>query len=95
MWVIVFKIAYCFNFRYSELDAVNIREATPSQLFSYHHEKDLLPLIVSHCNYSLAVGEVTTLKYDYMELDKLVHQNFIKGRCKLYMQVRPAVFGCF
>ena len=53
---------------------------TISHLIVYDPEKDLLPLILAHCNYSLEVGKETSVQYDWAALERQLIDRFLKGR---------------
>jgi len=55
-------------------------EVTMSQLIAYDPERDLLPLILAHCNYSLEVGQETLVQYDWTALERQLTDRFLKGR---------------
>ena len=51
-----------------------------SHLIAYDPEKDLLPLILAHCNYSLEVGKETSVQYDWAALERQLIDKFLRGR---------------
>ena len=55
-------------------------EVTISHLIAYDPEKDLLPLILAHCNYSLEVGKETSVQYDWAALERQLVDRFLRGR---------------
>ena len=55
-------------------------EVTMSHLIAYDPERDLLPLILAHCNYSLEVGQETLVQYDWAALERQLIDRFLKGR---------------
>ena len=55
-------------------------DVTLSQLIAYDPERDLLPLILAHCNYSLEVGGETFVQYDWTALERQLTDRFLKGR---------------
>ena len=55
-------------------------EVTISHLIAYDPEKDLLPLILAHCNYSLEVGKETSVQYDWAALERQLIDRFLRGR---------------
>ena len=55
-------------------------EVTMSQLIAYDPERDLLPLILAHCNYSLEVGQETLVQYDWAALERQLIDRFLRGR---------------
>ena len=55
-------------------------EVTMSHLIAYDPERDLLPLILAHCNYSLEVGKETLVQYDWAALERQLIDRFLRGR---------------
>ena len=55
-------------------------EVTISHLIAYDPDKDLLPLILAHCNYSLEVGKETSVQYDWAALERQLIDRFLRGR---------------
>ncbi|KAJ7339392.1 hypothetical protein OS493_005787 [Desmophyllum pertusum] len=64
----------------SALDRVSVTEVTMSHLIAYDPERDLLPLILAHCNYSLEVGQETLVHYDWAALERQLIDRFLRGR---------------
>ncbi|XP_074628909.1 E3 ubiquitin-protein ligase rnf213-alpha-like isoform X2 [Acropora palmata] len=64
----------------SPLERISMSEVTMSQLIAYDPERDLLPLILAHCNYSLEVGQETLVQYDWTALERQLTDRFLKGR---------------
>ncbi|XP_019630693.1 PREDICTED: E3 ubiquitin-protein ligase rnf213-alpha-like [Branchiostoma belcheri] len=48
-----------------------------------HPEQDLLPLVLSHCCYSLAVGEGTRVEYDLPTLERQLVERFVLGKPRI------------
>ncbi|KAK2555497.1 E3 ubiquitin-protein ligase rnf213-alpha [Acropora cervicornis] len=77
-----------FNRRYQhlvggnakDLTIIPLQDVTPSQLISYDAERDLLPLILAQCNYSLEVGKGTLVQYNWDALERQLIDRFIRGR---------------
>ena len=55
-------------------------EVTISHLIAYDPEKDLLPLILAHCNYSLEVGKETSVQYDWAALERQLIDRILRGK---------------
>ena len=51
-----------------------------SHLIAYDPERDLLPLILAHCNYSLEVGQETLVHYDWAALERQLIDRLLRGR---------------
>jgi len=73
----------------SRLDGrgVDIRRAGPSHLLCFHPERDLQPIILANCNYSLEVGKGSRIDYDFTTMQKQVEERFIWARPRLQFQV--------
>ena len=80
----------CFIF--SPLERISLSEVTMSQLIAYDPERDLLPVILAHCNYSLEVGQETLVEYDWTALERQLTDRFLKGRPFVEFKVRPLLF---
>ena len=59
---------------------VSLSEVTLSHLIAYDPERDLLPLILAHCNYSLEVGKETLVQYDWAALERQLIDRLLRGR---------------
>ena len=55
-------------------------EVSSSQLVAYDSEKDLLPVMLANCTYTLEVGKETSLQYNWEALQKQIFDKFIRGR---------------
>ena len=64
-----------------------MEEVTKSQLIAYDVERDLMPLVYAHCDYSLAVGEGTKISYNLQALERQIVDRFLVGRPNIDMQV--------
>ena len=69
-----------FFFIYSPLERVSVSEVTLSHLIAYDPDRDLLPLILAHCNYSLEVGRETLVHYDWAALERQLIDRMLWGR---------------
>ncbi|XP_020616489.1 E3 ubiquitin-protein ligase RNF213-like [Orbicella faveolata] len=63
-----------------DLPHIQLQDVTSSNLISYHTERDLLPLILAQCNYSLEVGRGTLVQYNWEALERQLIDRFIRGR---------------
>jgi len=77
---------YCIVFRL-EARGVDIRDASPAHLVLFHPERDLQPIILANCNYSLEVGKGSRIEYDFRTMEKQVEERFIWGRPRLQLEV--------
>ena len=67
--------------------SVNIQDANHAQLVAYHPERDLQPIILANCNYSLEVGKGTKIEHDFAGMEKQIAERFLYGRPRLNFQV--------
>ena len=65
-----------------------------SQLVAYDSEKDLLPVMLANCSYSLEVGKETSLRYNWEALQKQIVDRFIRGRPTVEFQVTVFSIPC-
>ncbi|CAB4005449.1 Hypothetical predicted protein [Paramuricea clavata] len=73
-----------------EIPLANI---TKAHLVAYDPEKDFLPMILAHCDYSLKVGEGTTVEFNWKCLERQLVDRFIRGRPRLISLVELFVFS--
>ena len=78
----------CFSF--SNASKIPITEVTRSQMVSYDADRDLLPLIRAHCQYSLAIGQGTLVEYDWAAIQRHVIDRLIRGKSLVIFKVRIA-----
>jgi len=69
---------------------IDIRDAGPAHLLYFHPERDLQPIILANCNYSLEVGKGSRIEYDLKTMEKQVEERFIWARPRLQLQVNTA-----
>ena len=78
-------LIYTISFR--DLTHVSLAQATSSHLIAYDVERDLMPLILAQCNYSLEVGKGTVVEYNWAGLERQLIDRFIRGRPLIDYQV--------
>jgi hypothetical protein len=66
---------------------VGIFDAINAHLISFSRERDLQPIVLANCNYSLEVGQGTRVEYDFETMERQVEERFIRGRPRLIYQV--------
>jgi len=66
---------------------VGIFDAINAHLIAFNRERDLSPIVLANCNYSLEVGKGTCVEYDFDTMEKQVEERFIRGRPRLNYQV--------
>jgi hypothetical protein len=76
----------------SKLPQFGVKEATAAHLIYYDPEKDLLPMVLAHCNYSLEVGKGTVINYDFVGLERELEERLLRGKPKLVFNVAPMTF---
>ena len=72
---------------------VPLSEVSPSQLIAYDYERDLLPMILASCSYSLEMGRETQLEYNWEALEKQIIDRFIRGRPQLEFEVGKFLYN--
>lgn len=63
-----------------DLPHIQLQDVSRSHLISYDTERDLLPVILAQCNYSLEVGRGTLVQYNWEALERQLIDRFIRGR---------------
>ena len=62
---------------------IPLSNVSKAHLVAYDPDKDFLPMIFAHCDYSLKVGEGTTIDFNWKCLERQVVDRFIRGRPRL------------
>ena len=70
---------------------VSVRDVTSAHLISFQPEKDLLPMVLSCCQYSLQMGKGYAITYDFVTLQRQIQERFIRNRPRLDPQVTASV----
>ena len=73
-----------------DLPHIQLQDVTRSHLISYDTERDLLPLVLAQCNYSLEVGRGTLVQYNWEALERQLIDRFIRGRPLIDFKVRSS-----
>ncbi|XP_006816196.2 E3 ubiquitin-protein ligase rnf213-alpha-like [Saccoglossus kowalevskii] len=70
------------------------QDATVAHLVAYDTDRDLLPVVISNCTYSLEIqnGQEVQTEYDLMSLEKQLDECFIYGRPLLQHEIPRLVF---
>ncbi|KAK2140291.1 hypothetical protein LSH36_1404g00023 [Paralvinella palmiformis] len=71
---------------------ISSQDVTKHLLVSYDLEKDLLPIILANCNYSLTAGQHTRMEYDFIALARQIEERFIRGKPRINADVPLIVF---
>jgi hypothetical protein len=69
-----------------ESGGIAIHDAGSAHLVSFHPDRDLQPIILANCNYSLELGKGTRIEYDFGMMEKQIEERFIRGRPRLLMR---------
>ena len=72
---------------------VPLSEVSPSQLIAYDHQRDLLPVMLANCSYSLEMGRETQLQYNWETLEKQIIDRFIRGRPEVNFDVSNLLYN--
>lgn len=68
---------------------VSLSELTELHVIRYEVEKDLLPLVLSNCQYSLERGKETLSEYDLPKIQQQVLTRFLQGKPLITLTVSP------
>ena len=66
-----------------------------TQLNSCHvvdYERQLIPIVLSHCHYSLTYGKGQQIEYDFPALEKHILDRFIYGKPHIMLEIPHVVF---
>lgn len=68
---------------------VNMKDLSSVHMIDYDEDRDLLPLVISHCTYSLLPGSATQkVEYNFTALEQQVKEKFIYGKARIAFQVK-------
>ncbi|XP_077086723.1 E3 ubiquitin-protein ligase rnf213-alpha [Siphateles boraxobius] len=59
---------------------VSPADLTDLHVIRYEYERDLLPLVLSHCQYSMERGQETLLEYDLPQIQQQIMTRFLQGK---------------
>ena len=66
-----------------------------TQINSCHvvdYEHQLIPIVLSHCQYSLTYGKGQQIEYDFAALEKHILDRFIYGKPRIMLEIPNVVF---
>lgn len=63
--------------------SVPIGAVSESQLALCHPEKELLPLVLANCHYTLVKGQQTASDYDLQAIEKQFYRRFLAGKPRI------------
>ena len=67
---------------------VDASEVTDLHVISYEVERDLVPLILSNCQYRVEQGQETLQEFDLEKIQRQVTGRFLQGKPRLTLKVR-------
>ena len=56
------------------------------------YEQQIVPVVLSHCCYSLKMGEAHTVQYDHQALEKHILDKFVHGKPLIEGKIPPVVY---
>uniref|UniRef100_A0A7N4NKI3 Ring finger protein 213 n=1 Tax=Sarcophilus harrisii TaxID=9305 RepID=A0A7N4NKI3_SARHA len=71
--------------------SINSSEVTDLHVISYEVERDLTPLILSNCQYSVEKGRETLQQFDLEKIQRQVTSRFLQGKPLLTLQGLPTL----
>ena len=70
---------------------VSSHNITQSHIVSYDLERDLMPMVLANCNYTLTAGKRMSIDYDFKGLSQQLEERFIRGRPRIVPEVSKRV----
>lgn len=67
---------------------VDASEVTDLHVISYEVERDLVPLILSNCQYRVEQGRETLQEFDLEKIQRQVASRFLQGKPRVTLKVR-------
>lgn len=67
---------------------VSPADLTELHVIRYESERDLLPLILSNCQYSMECGQETLMEYDLPKIQHQIITRFLQGKPRITLTVR-------
>ena len=64
-----------------------VSEVTQAQLVAYDHERDFLPMVYAHCDYSLEIGRGAEVTYNFPGLERQLIETFVRGKPSIDVKV--------
>lgn len=66
---------------------VNLAEVSDLHMIRYEVDRDLLPLVLSNCQYSMERGQETLSEYDLPKIQQQVFTRFLQGKPHITLTV--------
>ncbi|XP_042587954.1 E3 ubiquitin-protein ligase rnf213-alpha-like isoform X2 [Cyprinus carpio] len=70
---------------------VSPADLTELHVIRYEYERDLLPLILSNCQYSMERGQETLMEYDLPKIQHQILSRFLQGKPRITLNGIPTV----
>ncbi|XP_016108381.1 E3 ubiquitin-protein ligase rnf213-alpha-like, partial [Sinocyclocheilus grahami] len=70
---------------------VSPADLTEMHVIHYEYERDLLPLILSNCQYSMECGQETLMEYDLPNIQQQIFTRFLQGKPLITLNGIPTV----
>lgn len=67
--------------------SIDTSEVTDLHVISYEVERDLMPLILSNCQYRVEEGQETLQEFDLEKIQRQVTSRFLQGKPRLTLKV--------
>ncbi|XP_011226480.2 E3 ubiquitin-protein ligase RNF213 isoform X2 [Ailuropoda melanoleuca] len=71
--------------------SVDASEVTDLHVISYEVERDLMPLILSNCQYQVEQGQETLQEFDLEKVERQVTSRFLQGKPRLTLKGIPTL----
>ena len=71
---------------------LNVTSATMADVIAFDSDRDLQPLLLQYCNYSLAVGQNLQISYDMAGFEVAIMERLFRSRPLLQMDLVDTVF---
>ena len=75
------------NTLFCRIKKVSLQDVVLAHLVAYDHDKDLLPMLYAHCNYSLEIGQGTIIDYNFPALERQLVDSLIRGKPMINIEV--------
>lgn len=66
---------------------VSLTEVSDLHVIRYDVDRDLLPLVLSNCQYSMERGQETLSEYDLPKIQQQVFARFLQGKPQITLTV--------
>ena len=88
-------ISCCYSGMGYEGKAANVQlpSVTLNDVINYDQDRDLLPLIYAHCDYTLEIGEQPKVDYNFLSLQKHLAERLVVGKSKIDVVISQFVYN--